>query len=315
MRTFALLAACAAEFLAAGSAVAQSAVSHAPGTYETTICRGPCGARGSRVLVTGKVVLQDPKNTPAALPDACFVLARPDGAGTYAGITDPGTTCWTLGRDGSISISLFRSPGAGYDAKLSLTADGFRGRGKAWGGGAAADYIVGRRIAPPDVGLCADVSREATERRARALPPASLPGRAAALLYALRWEGKLDSIRAFFPRTGHWTYVHTSHEADGDRRGIWRFPGSETPRVIDYGGPIPHVFTINHHGQPIGLLVHQVMLRGAEWRRVAGNRYVPPGASARSPTFIEWRREGDSWVVSALGDESFPGGDVPWWCC
>lgn len=314
MRTFALLAACAAEVLVAGLACAQPPVSRVPGTYETTICRGPCGARGSRVLATGKVVLEDPKNTPAALPNACYVLARPDRAGTYAGITDPGTTRWTPGRDGLISISLFRSPGAGYDAKLSVTADGFRGRGTARGVG-AADSIVGRRTGPPEPGLCADVGRAAAERRARALPPASLPGRAAALLYALRWEGKLDSIREFFPRTGDWTYVHTSHEADGDRRGIWKFPGAETRRVIDHAGPIPRVFTINPEGQPIGLLVHQVMLRGAEWRRVAGNRYVPPGASARSPTFIEWRREGDTWVVSALGDESFPGGDVPSWCC
>jgi hypothetical protein len=36
---------------------------------------------------------------------------------------------------------------------------------------------------------------------------------------------------------------------------------------------------------------------------VRGNRFVPPGASARSPVFVEWRREGGEWVISRFGDE------------
>ena len=44
-----------------------------------------------------------------------------------------------------------------------------------------------------------------------------------------------------------------------------------------------------------------VVLRPGRWRRVGGNRFVPPGAPASSPIFVEWRREGDAWVVAAAG--------------
>jgi hypothetical protein len=40
---------------------------------------------------------------------------------------------------------------------------------------------------------------------------------------------------------------------------------------------------------------------GTRWRRVGGNRFVPPGESARSPMFVQWRREDGRWVVSAFG--------------
>jgi hypothetical protein len=74
-------------------------------------------------------------------------------------------------------------------------------------------------------------------------------------------------------------------------------------------------FEIQVESQPIGLFAHQVMHRGTGWRRVRGNRFVPPGASASSAIFVEWRREGDRWVVSAFGDETFPSGKTPPWCC
>ncbi len=45
------------------------------------------------------------------------------------------------------------------------------------------------------------------------------------------------------------------------------------------------------------------MFNRRPWRRVGGKRFVPPGASARSPVFVEWRREHGRWVVSAFGDE------------
>lgn len=97
-------------------------------------------------------------NAPGNLPNACYVLARQARADTYAGIDDVGTTRWTPLADGSITISLFRSPDAGYDAKLSLTTDGFRGRGTSRGWGVAADSpadsIVGRRIGPPELMRC-----------------------------------------------------------------------------------------------------------------------------------------------------------------
>jgi len=124
-----------------------------------------------------------------------------------------------------------------------------------------------------------------------------------------------DSIAVFFPRSGDWTYVHTAHHEDGPREGVRRFSGSDALFVISRRGPLGQSFTINYQEQPIGLFAHQVMHRGTGWRRVRDNRFVPPGASASSAIFVEWRREGDRWVVSAFGDETFPSGKTPPWCC
>lgn len=141
----------------------------------------------------------------------------------------------------------------------------------------------------------------------------ALDQRTRAFLEAVR-HGVADSTAVFFPSSGDLSYVHTSHRADVDRPGVWRFSVADAQQAIRRG-PLYRVFSINYHRQPIGLFAHQVMNRGTEWRRVRGNRYVPPGASASSAVFVEWRREGDAWVVSSFGDESFPNGRLPAWCC
>jgi len=41
------------------------------------------------------------------------------------------------------------------------------------------------------------------------------------------------------------------------------------------------------------------------WHRVGATRFVPPGRGARSPVFVEWRREDGRWVVSSLGGEEY----------
>jgi hypothetical protein len=143
---------------------------------------------------------------------------------------------------------------------------------------------------------------------------ATLQQRASAFLDAVRRTDG-DSIATFFPRTGDWTYVHTAHYRDRDQISVRRFPGSESYAAIRLRGPVWASFEIQFESQPIGLFAHQVMHRGTAWRRVRGNRFVPPGASASSAIFVEWRREGDRWVISALGDESFPSGKTPPWCC
>jgi len=66
-------------------------------------------------------------------------------------------------------------------------------------------------------------------------------------------------------------------------------------------------------GQKLGLLLEVIMRTGA-WRLVGGNRFVPPGAPASSRTFVEWRQEGNRWVISAFGDEWFQNPDqLPRW--
>jgi hypothetical protein len=91
------------------------------------------------------------------------------------------------------------------------------------------------------------------------------------------------------------------------RTGVWRFPAAETPRVIGMDGPAcPSFDHIRGEFGPFeGKFGMQMMRHPGPWRRVRGNRFVPPGASDRSTVFVEWRREDGEWVVSAFGDEDF----------
>ena len=39
---------------------------------------------------------------------------------------------------------------------------------------------------------------------------------------------------------------------------------------------------------------------GEMWRRVSGNKFVPPGSDASSQTYVKWRKEGRKWVISEI---------------
>lgn len=127
---------------------------------------------------------------------------------------------------------------------------------------------------------------------------------------------KDDSIAMFFSRTATFTFARTTHEREGNRTGVWRFSGPELLPAMRYGGPLYEAFSLNPHGHPVGPFFHQTVLREGTWRRIGGNRFVPPDAPASSPIFVEWRREGDTWVVAAFGDEIYGAGvPIPAWCC
>lgn len=159
-----------------------------------------------------------------------------------------------------------------------------------------------------------DPSAAQATNAARADSAVTLDDRASAFLRTVGRQNA-DSIAVFFPRTGDWTYVHTAHHGDEPREGVRRFRGPEALAAIRLRGPLWASFEIQVESQPIGLFAHQVLHRGTAWRRVRGNRFVPPDAPASSPIFVEWRREEGQWVVSAFGDESFPSGETPSWCC
>jgi hypothetical protein len=138
------------------------------------------------------------------------------------------------------------------------------------------------------------------------------PGSGEAMSLAGRMRAFLEAARAepaaFFPRRGDWTWVQTHHhERGGVRVGVWRFRAEDTPKALAYCGPAGESFAYQPHGQPLGVFIHHVIERRTRWRRVRGNRFVPPGAPAGSPVFVEWRREDGEWVVSAFGDERFHG--------
>ncbi|HYW12470.1 MAG TPA: hypothetical protein VE871_10935 [Longimicrobium sp.] len=139
----------------------------------------------------------------------------------------------------------------------------------------------------------------------------TLEGRHCLFLHAL---GR-SAVLAFLPGTGTFTYVHTTHGPSGATEGMWRFAAADAVRAARIGGPLQWVFHLNFEGQPIGRLSHQVMHRGTGWRRVRGDRFVPRDAPDDSPLFVQWRREGGTWVVAAVGDESFRDVPHPPWCC
>lgn len=144
---------------------------------------------------------------------------------------------------------------------------------------------------------------------AAAAPAAAQPaleGRMRAFTRAVAEEG-IDSVAAYFPRRGTWTWVLTTHEgARRDRVGHWRFDAGQTLRAIREGGPVCGSFAHRGHVGPVGVLISKMGGHPPRpWRRVRGNRFVPPGASAGSPIFVQWRREDGRWVVSAFGDEQW----------
>jgi hypothetical protein len=140
-----------------------------------------------------------------------------------------------------------------------------------------------------------------------------LPARMDQFLRAVQ-SGHIDSVVAFFPRRGDWTYQRTRHARDGRQVGHWTFGSEDTPRAIR-SGPLESSFTMNYEGQPVGSLVHQLKLRRGRWRQLPGSRFVPPGAGTTSDTFVSWRREDGAWVISTIADELYSGAKLPPWCC
>jgi hypothetical protein len=110
----------------------------------------------------------------------------------------------------------------------------------------------------------------------------------------------------FFPRRGDWTYVPTTEQADGSRvTGIHRFPAAQTSRAMDPGGPICDSFSMGESVRS-GTLREWSMAEKSgldrPWRRVGTARFVPPGAPANSPVFVQWRREDGQWVIDSYGE-------------
>lgn len=112
-----------------------------------------------------------------------------------------------------------------------------------------------------------------------------------------------DALAAFFPARGTFDWVLTTREAGGTTTGRWRFAAAELVRATDPStGPLCDSFSPGADARVLGTLMTQVLDTEGSWRRVGGTRFVPRGASATSPVFVEWRREDDGWVIGAFGD-------------
>ncbi|HEU4560216.1 MAG TPA: hypothetical protein VFS20_20370 [Longimicrobium sp.] len=141
----------------------------------------------------------------------------------------------------------------------------------------------------------------------RAAAQDGLESRNGAFLRAVR-DAPPDSVAAFFPRRGEWTWTQAAEGAPaGHPLAVQRFAATETLRAIGPGGAVCRSFWQSQGG--VGpmetVLIMRIKRNGTRWRRVAGNRFVPPGASSRSPVFVQWRREDGRWVVSGFGDAAY----------
>jgi len=119
-------------------------------------------------------------------------------------------------------------------------------------------------------------------------------------------RGLGGEVRGYFPTRGEWTWVVTTHHRGGpDRVGVWRFPTAQTDSAIE-SGPLCDSFHAGDYAVLGTLIAPGIDLRGdGEWRRVRGTRFVPDGAPAGSPVFVEWRREDGRWVISSFGGEGW----------
>jgi hypothetical protein len=135
--------------------------------------------------------------------------------------------------------------------------------------------------------------------------PAELRRRMDAFARALREQEPMAHIASFFPRDSAWEFVETpDRKAPGAVIRRRRFEPEVTLRAISEGGPVCHSFggVIGDVGPVETALVMQAMENTRPWRYVGRLRFVPPGARAGSPNYVEWRRERGAWVVSRVGE-------------
>jgi hypothetical protein len=135
--------------------------------------------------------------------------------------------------------------------------------------------------------------------------PAGLRERMDAFAAALREQEPMMRIASFFQREGEWELVRTPNRvAPGAAVVRTRFAAGTTQAAISEGGEVCESFggVTGDVGAYEGTLVSQAHTP-RRWRYVGHHRFVPPGAVAESPIFVEWIRENGSWVITRIGEE------------
>jgi hypothetical protein len=101
-------------------------------------------------------------------PNACYALEAHSDRGASLGVTPAAVTGWYQA-DGGISVLLWVTPDAGYEARLLADGVNWKGRGYAWYPEkryhATAQTVTLTRTGPPDVGRCVRAIEEAAARR------------------------------------------------------------------------------------------------------------------------------------------------------
>jgi len=135
--------------------------------------------------------------------------------------------------------------------------------------------------------------------------PAGPDARMQAFLKATRDYALTSSLAEFFPWRGDVVWVSTTHGRAGTRVGRWRFPAARLVDAAENSGPLCETFDYGGDLIAAGTLMFRILEEDGGWRRVSAVRFVPPGAAADDPTFVEWRLEEGRWVISAFGDERY----------
>ena len=126
----------------------------APGTYSLLACRESCATTDTTdALAKGFVVL-------GADGEGCFEITRLQAFRSHLAVHRDGYTGWRQNPESDTLVFwTYRGVDASHVVKAVLTNDGFVGKGHSAGAGAASldvpdEFIVGRRLGPPEMNRC-----------------------------------------------------------------------------------------------------------------------------------------------------------------
>jgi len=133
-----------------------------------------------------------------------------------------------------------------------------------------------------------------------------------AFVQVARERRAAEEIAAFFPRRGVFTWTLATRRAGQRALGRWRFEPADLVPAMDDPGPLCETFSHGGDVIVVGTLMYRI-ITDPRSRRVSRTRFVPPGESTRSATYLEWRREDGRWVVAEIGEERDRGeSEWPW---
>ena len=160
--------------------------------------------------------------------------------------------------------------------------------------------------------VCVVVHASSLNAQQPTQPPPTLQKSMSAFITDILYGGTED-LRDYFSRTNDLIYATTDHRGNCDSIRITVYSGEEVGEAL--AGPLRIPLQLRTHGQTVGALAHQILIRGGEWRYVGNGRFVPPGARSDSATYLVWRNEGTQWFIAEIGDERFSIDRLPPWCC
>ena len=140
-------------------------------------------------------------------------------------------------------------------------------------------------------------------------PPAGLRQRMDAFAAALRDEAPVATIAGFFPRDAAWEMVRVPERPTHQPAvQTLRVAPDSTLAAVTRDRRTCDSFTgvVGGEAGPVETTLRmQTLAHRRPWRYAGRYRFVPPGEGAASPTWVEWRRERGTWVISRVGEQYY----------